>query len=161
MYNCSPLADTTRWFGMDKSSQLIVADAKILPEVFTKVLEVKKLIAQKGEKSSASACKRVGISRSAYYKYKDCVFSYEELFTRRIVNLYLLLNDRPGVLSSALAFLHSLNANILTVNQSIPVDGAAAVNISLRMSSDSDEPASLSSISELDGVLEVKILSAE
>jgi len=146
---------------MDKSSQLIVADAKILPEVFTKVLEVKKLIAQKGEKSSASACKRVGISRSAYYKYKDCVFSYEELFTRRIVNLYLLLNDRPGVLSSALAFLHSLNANILTVNQSIPVDGAAAVNISLRMSSDSDEPASLSSISELDGVLEVKILSAE
>jgi len=161
VYNCSPLADTTRWFGMDKSSQLIVADAKILPEVFTKVLEVKKLIAQKGEKSSASACKRVGISRSAYYKYKDCVFSYEELFTRRIVNLYLLLNDRPGVLSSALAFLHSLNANILTVNQSIPVDGAAAVNISLRMSSDSDEPASLSSISELDGVLEVKILSAE
>ena len=146
---------------MDKSSQLIVADAKILPEVFTKVLEVKKLIAQKGEKSSASACKRVGISRSAYYKYKDCVFSYEELFTRRIVNLYLLLNDRPGVLSSALAFLHSLNANILTVNQSIPVDGAAAVNISLRMSSDSDEPASLSSISELNGVLEVKILSAE
>ena len=146
---------------MDKNSQLIVADAKILPEVFTKVLEVKKLIAQKGEKSSASACKRVGISRSAYYKYKDCVFSYEELFTRRIVNLYLLLNDRPGVLSSALAFLHSLNANILTVNQSIPVDGAAAVNISLRLSSDSDELTTLSSISELDGVLEVKILSAE
>ena len=146
---------------MDKSSQLIVADAKILPEVFTKVLEVKKLIAQKGEKSSASACKRVGISRSAYYKYKDCVFSYEEIFTRRIVNLYLLLSDSPGVLSSALAFLHSLNANILTVNQSIPVDGAAAVNISLRMPSSSDEPASLSSITELDGVLEVKILSAE
>ena len=146
---------------MDKNSQLIVADAKILPEVFTKVLEVKKLIAQKGEKSSASACKRVGISRSAYYKYKDCVFSYEELFTRRIVNLYLLLNDRPGVLSSALAFLHSLNANILTVNQSIPVDGAAAVNISLRLSSDSDELTTLSSISELDGGLEVKILSAE
>jgi len=161
VYNCSPLADTTRWFSMDKNSQLIVADAKILPEVFTKVLEVKKLIAQKGEKSSASACKRVGISRSAYYKYKDCVFSYEELFTRRIVNLYLLLNDRPGVLSSALAFLHSLNANILTVNQSIPVDGAAAVNISLRLSSDSDELTTLSSISELDGVLEVKILSAE
>lgn len=146
---------------MEKKSQLIVADARILPDVFTKVLEVKKLIAQKGEKSSASACKRVGISRSAYYKYKDCVFSYEEIFTRRIVNLYLLLSDSPGVLSSALAFLHSLNANILTVNQSIPVDGAAAVNISLRMPSSSDEPASLSSITELDGVLEVKILSAE
>ena len=95
---------------MDKKSQLIVADASVLPDVFTKVLEVKKLMACKGEKSFASACKRIGISRSAYYKYKDCVFSYEELFTRRIVNLYLLLNDSPGVLSSALVYLHGLNA---------------------------------------------------
>ena len=147
---------------MDNKSQLIVADAKILPEVFTKVLEVKKLMAQKGEKSFASACKRIGISRSAYYKYKDSVFSYEELFNRKIVNMYLLLSDSPGVLSSALVFLHDLNANILTVNQSIPVDGAAAVNISLRLTGESnDELAKLNSITELDGVLEVKILSAE
>lgn len=147
---------------MKKNSQLIVAEADVLPEVFTKVIEVKKLMAQKGEKSFASACKRVGISRSAYYKYKDSVFPYEELFTRRIVNLYLLLSDSPGVLSSALGFLHNLNANILTVNQSIPVDGAAAVNISLRLTGDSKhEVDSLYSITELNGVLEVKILSAE
>ncbi len=147
---------------MEKKSQLIVADARILPDVFTKVLEVKKLMAQKGEKSFASACKRIGISRSAYYKYKDYIFSYEELFTRRIVNMYLLLSDSPGVLSSALAFLHELNANILTVNQSIPVDGAAAVNISLRLTGESEEELlRLNSITELNGVLEVKILSAE
>lgn len=147
---------------MEEKSQLIVAESKILPEVFTKVLEVKKLMAQKGEKSFASACKRVGISRSAYYKYKDSVFSYEELFTRRIVNLYLLLSDSPGVLSCVLVFLHSLNANILTVNQSIPVDGAATVNISLRLTGETDEElASFNSISKLDGVLEVKVLSAE
>ena len=147
---------------MEKRSQLIVVDAMILPDVFTKVLEVKKLMAQKGEKSFASACKRVGISRSAYYKYKDSVFSYEELFNRRIVNLYLLLSDSPGVLSSVLAFLHGLDANILTVNQSIPVDGAATVNISLRMADASpDELQSLNSITELDGVLEAKVLSAE
>ena len=147
---------------MEKRSQLIVVDAMILPDVFTKVLEVKKLMAQKGEKSFASACKRVGISRSAYYKYKDSVFSYEELFNRRIVNLYLLLSDSPGVLSSVLVFLHGLDANILTVNQSIPVDGAATVNISLRMADASpDEILSLNSITELDGVLEAKVLSAE
>jgi chorismate mutase len=147
---------------MEKKSQLIVADSSVLPDVFTKVLEVRKLMAKKDEKSFASACKRVGISRSAYYKYKDCVFSYEELFTRRIINIYLLLNDRPGVLSSVLAFLHMLNANILTVNQSIPVDGVAAVNISLRLIGESDdELASLNTITELDGVVEVKILSAE
>ncbi len=147
---------------MEKKSQLIVIDAQILPDVFTKVLEVKKLMAQKGEKSFASACKRIGISRSAYYKYKDFVFSYEELFDRRIVNIYLLLSDSPGVLSSVLVFLHDLKANILTVNQSIPVDGAAAVNISLRLTAESPEELdTLNSITDLNGVLEVKILSAE
>ncbi len=145
---------------MEQKTQLIVVDAQILPDVFTKVLEVKKLMATKDEKSFASACKRIGISRSAYYKYKDRVFSYDELFSRKIVNLYLLLSDSPGVLSSVLVFLHGLHANIMTVNQSIPVDGAAAVNISLRLTSP-EELRSLNSISDLEGVLEVKILSAE
>ena len=167
MYSCSSVTDDFRFriqgcSDMEKKSQLIVVDAQILPDVFTKVLEVKKLMAQKGEKSFASACKRIGISRSAYYKYKDSVFSYEELFNRRIVNLYLLLSDSPGVLSSVLVFLHGLDANILTVNQSIPVDGAAAVNISLRLADASpDELTALNSITELDGVLEAKVLSAE
>ncbi len=148
---------------MENKPQLIVADSRILPDVFLKVLEVKKLIAQKGEKSLVSACRRVGISRSAFYKYKDFVFPYEELFTRRIVNMHLVLNDSPGVLSSVLVFLHDLNANILTVNQSIPVDGAATVNISLRMTGapDAEQISALNSITELNGVLEVKILSAE
>ena len=147
---------------MEQKSQLIVVDANILPDVFTKVLEVKKLMARKGEKSFASACKRIGISRSAYYKYKDSVFSYDELFNRKIVNLYMLLNDIPGVLSSVLVFLNSINANIMTVNQSIPVDGAAAVNISIRLDSDiNEELKSLNSISDLEGVLEAKVLSAE
>lgn len=147
---------------MIMEQQLIVVNSKILPDVFTRVLEVKKLMARKGEKSFASACKRVGISRSTYYKYKDSVFSYEELFNRKIVNLYLLLNDSPGVLSSVLVFLHSLHANVMTVNQSIPVDSVASVNISLRLTDEtSEELNSLNSISELDGVLEVKILSAE
>ena len=146
---------------MDKKSHLIVVDTQILPDVFDKVLEVKKLIAQKDEKSSASACKRAGISRSAYYKYKDFVFSYEELFTRKIVNIYLLLSDSPGVLSSVLVFLHSINTNILTVNQSIPFDGVASVNISLRLGDENGDVGSLNLITEISGVLEVKILSAE
>ena len=147
---------------MEQKSQLIVVDAHILPDVFTKVLEVKKLMARKDEKSFASACKRIGISRSAYYKYKDSVFSYDELFNRKIVNLYMLVSDKHGVLSSVLIFLNSINANIMTVNQSVPVDGAAAVNISIRLTSEiQEELKSLNSISDLEGVLEVKVLSAE
>ena len=103
-------------------NRLIVVDASVLPDVISKVLKVKELIANREEKSSASACKRVGISRSAYYKYKDCVFSYEDKLTQRIMNLHAVLQDKAGVLSNVLSALYDLDANILTVNQNIPVD---------------------------------------
>lgn len=147
---------------MNDNSKFIVVDSAVLPDVFNKVLEVKKLMANKGEKSFASACKRIGISRSAYYKYKDSIFSYEEMVVERIVNLYVLLKDEPGVLSGLLAFLHSINANILTVNQNIPVDGVAGVNISLKLQGNSSlDINTLNTVSELDGVVQSKILSAK
>ena len=122
---------------MENKSQFIVVDSEVLPEVISKVLEVKKLLANKEEKSSASACKRVGVSRSAYYKYRNSVYSYEEKLMQKIITLSVLLKDEPGVLSSVLVSLHSLHANILTVNQSIPVDGVATVTISSRLNNGS------------------------
>ncbi len=142
--------------------QLIVVDSSVLPDVILKVLTVKKLLASHEEKSSASACKRVGISRSAYYKYRDCVFSYDDRLTRRILTLSTLLRDEPGVLSSVLVSLHASDANILTVNQNIPVDGVASVTISLRLDGDeSSVPALKNQIAALDGVVEVKLLAGE
>ncbi|MCI8776445.1 MAG: ACT domain-containing protein [Oscillospiraceae bacterium] len=147
---------------MDNKSQLIVVDSAVLPEVILKVLEVKKLLANKEEKSSASACKRVGVSRSAYYKYRSCVFSYEEKIMQRIITLYMILKDEPGVLSSVLVSLHNLNSNILTVNQSIPIDGVATVTISLRLNESFDEAIVMKSIiAGLKGVVEVQLLSGE
>ena len=147
---------------MDNKSQLIVVDSAVLPEVILKVLEVKKLLANKEEKSSASACKRVGVSRSAYYKYRSCVFSYEEKIMQRIITLYMILKDEPGVLSSVLVSLHNLNSNTLTVNQSIPIDGVATVTISLRLNESFDEAIVMKSIiAGLKGVVEVQLLSGE
>lgn len=147
---------------MDNKSQLIVVDSAVLPEVILKVLKVKKLLANKEEKSSASACKRVGVSRSAYYKYRSCVFSYEEKIMQRIITLYMILKDEPGVLSSVLVSLHNLNSNILTVNQSIPIDGVATVTISLRLNESFDEAIVMKSIiAGLKGVVEVQLLSGE
>ena len=141
---------------------LIVVSKNILPDVFTKVLAVKKLLARGEEKSSASACKTVGISRSAYYKYKDCVFSYEEKLTQKIISIYAVLRDESGVLSGVISTLHSLNANILTVNQNIPIDGVAAVTISLRRNGNSEEAYMIKSIlSQLNGVVDLKIISGE
>lgn len=166
MYNCISQTDCllffSRCFFMKSKTQFMVVDSAVLPEVFGKVLEVKKLVAHKAEKSCASACKHVGISRSAYYKYKDSVFIYEDVLTRSIVNIYLLLKDNPGVLSSVLIYLYGIKANILTVNQSIPIDGVASVNIALKLSDNpGGEVYSLNSLKEIEGVVEVKILSAE
>ena len=126
-------------------AQSIVVNTSVLPEIFEKVLEVKKLVADHSEKSFASACKRVGISRSAFYKYRDYV-----------------LRDEAGVLSSVLVELHNLHANILTVNQSIPVDGVAGVSLSLQIGSDSVDLTHITkTLSALHGVVEVKIISGQ
>ncbi len=147
---------------MSNQSQLIVVESDVLPEVILKVLEVKKLLANKEEKSSASACKRIGVSRSAYYKYRNSVFSYNEKLTAQIITLYMLLKDEPGVLSSVLVSLHNLKANILTVNQSIPIDGVATVTISLRLNNSFEEAVAIKSIiGELRGVVEIQLLSGE
>ena len=147
---------------MEHPSRLIVVDASVLPDVIGKVLEVKKLLASRHEKSSAAACKRVGISRSAYYKYKDCVFSYEDKLTQHIVNLHATLRDEAGVLSNVLSALYALEANILTVNQNIPIDGVAGVTVSLRLANGVQSPHVLEThLREIDGVVDVKILSGE
>ena len=143
-------------------SHLIVVDSSVLPEVILKVLQVKKIMANKEAKSSAAACKLVGVSRSAYYKYRDCVYSYEEKLMQKIITLYMLLKDEPGVLSSVLVSLHNLSANILTVNQSNPIDGVATVTISLRLNESFEEAVAMKSIiSELRGVVDIQLLSGE
>ena len=143
-------------------SHLIVVDSSVLPEVILKVLQVKKIMANKEAKSSAAACKLVGVSRSAYYKYRDCVYSYEEKLMQKIITHYMLLKDEPGVLSSVLVSLHNLSANILTVNQSIPIDGVATVTISLRLNESFEEAVAMKSIiSELRGVVDIQLLSGE
>lgn len=143
-------------------NSFIVVSTEVLPEVFPKVLEVKRLLACGEEKSSASACKRVGISRSAYYKYRECVFTYEEKLTQKIVTFYAVLRDEPGVLSSFLSEIHLFGANILTLNQNIPIDGAAAVTITAKLHGSGSEAYSLAEkLKTLGGVVEVRVLSGE
>jgi chorismate mutase len=80
-------------------------------------------------KAVGEAARAVGISRSAFYKYKDAVRPFNDMMTGRIVTLQCLLKDEPGVLSSILAQFATSGANILTINQSIPTNGCAAVTI--------------------------------
>ena len=80
------------------------------------------------------ATRQADVSRSAFYKYKDMVTPFNNMRSGRILTFYTLLKDKPGVLSSVLAIFASSGANILTINQSIPTNGCAAVTISAETS---------------------------
>ncbi|MBQ4094853.1 MAG: ACT domain-containing protein [Oscillospiraceae bacterium] len=144
------------------SANLVVVSSDVLPEIISKVLEAKRMKARGDAKNSSEACRAVGISRSAYYKYKDSVFTYEERLTNKIVSLYLVLCDVKGVLSQVLSKLYEHNVNILTVNQNIPVDDVATVTVSFRFEDEATSASQLrQEISQLSGVVSVKIISGE
>jgi len=113
-------------------AQYFLVDSKVLPEAFLKVVRAKQLLAQGKVKSLSDATKAVRLSRSAFYKYKDSVFTYQNTSARQIAALSAELVDEPGVLSELLAALFKNGANILTINQNIPVDSVAPVSISIR-----------------------------
>ena len=117
---------------MSEKPNFLLVSAQVLPEVFLKVVEAKMLLAQGKAKSSSQAAKLAGISRSAFYKYKDSVYLYDERMSESLVTFSLTLEDRPGVLSSTLTELYKAGANIITVNQNIPAGGVASVSISAR-----------------------------
>ena len=109
----------------EKNSSLVIVNTEVLPDIVVKVLAAKRMKARGEVSTSTQACRAVGISRSAYYKYKDSVFNYEEQLTNNIVSVYCILRDEKGVLSSIISKLYELNTNILTINQNIPIDSVA------------------------------------
>ncbi|MGN8895388.1 ACT domain-containing protein [Flavonifractor sp. HCP28S3_F3] len=114
---------------MGKTPNYFIVEASALPEVFLKVAEAKRLL-ETGEVDTVNlAARRVGISRSAFYKYKDAVQPFNDMLHGRIVTFQILLKDEPGGLSSVLRIFAQSGGNILTINQAIPVNGCAAVTI--------------------------------
>lgn len=117
---------------MSQSAGYFIVEASAMPEIFRKVAEAKRLLETGEETTVNGAARAVGISRSAFYKYKDAVFPYDAERSGSILTLHLILRDRPGVLSSVLSSFAAAGVNILTVNQNIPAGGVASVSISAR-----------------------------
>ena len=135
---------------------MLLVSSQALPEVFQKVMQAKRLIASGEAKTATDASRMCGISRSAYYKYKDSVFEYSNSLGQT-VSLQASLRDKAGVLSAFLQHLYSLNANLLTVNQGLPVNGIASFSVSFRISNeDFSVSQMLNDLATLDGVLSVK-----
>ena len=142
-----------------KTKYYIVA-AEALPEIFIKVAEAKRMM-QTGEAGTVGAATRaVGISRSAFYKYKDAVQPFNNMKAGRIITFYTMLKDSPGVLSNVLSIFAGSGANILTINQSIPTNGCAAVTVSAE-TSDMEQTLEelMALITSVDGVVKFDILA--
>ena len=141
-----------------KKYYLVSADA--LPEVFIKVAEAKRML-QVGEAATVGeAARLVGISRSAFYKYKDAVQPFQNMRAGHIITFYALLKDIPGVLSNYLSIFADSGANILTINQTIPTNGCAGVTISAETSDMTDGLEELMSLAaSAEGVLKFEIMA--
>ena len=114
---------------MSKARYYLV-EADMLPEIFLRVMEAKELLQTGGAATVAEAVAKTGISRSAFYKYKDAISPFRDLKYGNILTFLVLLRDEPGALSRVLEVFASGGVNILTINQSIPVNGAANVTVS-------------------------------
>lgn len=138
-----------------KQSEYYLVDKKVLPSVFEGVIQAKELLANGLAANASQASKAAGISRSAFYKYKDYVFKYTES-QANTVNLSAVLNDKAGVFSALTALLYKYGANIITVNQSMPVDGSAVVSITVRTDKLSVKiDTLLKKLREIDGVVSI------
>lgn len=115
---------------MEQSPKYYIVEASALPEIFQKVAEAKRML-ETGETDKVNvAAQAVGISRSAFYKYRDSIAPFQNLMAGRIITFQMMLKDKAGVLSEILAIFANCGANILTINQSIPTGGRAMVTIS-------------------------------
>lgn len=138
-----------------------VLKEKAVPEVLLKV-EKAKLLLESGKCQSASeAAERAGISRSSFYKYKDEIFRYHENQKGRSVTMVVKLLDEPGRLSKILATLADMGANILTIHQAIPVNGVAAITLSMDLPKELQVSVVTEKTEEITGVSYAKILAEE
>ena len=119
---------------MDGLAKYFIVEASAMPEIYRKVAQAKRLLDTGEETAVNAAARAVGISRSAYYKYKDTVRPFNDMLHGRIVTMQLLLRDQPGALSGVLNVLAGTGVNILTINQNIPVNGCAVVTMTAETS---------------------------
>ena len=145
---------------MSRAPNYYIVEASVLPEIFRKVVETRRLL-DTGEAETVNQAVRItGISRSAFYKYKDAVRPFQDMLHGRIVTFQLLLKDEPGLLSQVLNRFAGSGANILTINQGIPSNGSAVVTVNAETSGmEGSLQKLLEEIAGLKGVIRGEILA--
>ena len=118
---------------MPKQPKYYIIEASALPEIFLKVAEAKRMLTTGEARTVNEATKRMEISRSAFYKYRDAILPFQNMMQGRSITFQLMLHDEPGVLSALLMVFAQRKANVLTINSIIPTNGHALVTISAEL----------------------------
>ena len=118
---------------MSEDKKYYVVTKKAVPEVLLKVVEAKRLLDSEKVLTVQEATDRVGISRSSFYKYKDDIFPFHENARGKTITFVIQMHDEPGLLSDVLKVVAEHNANILTIHQSIPINGIASTTLSVEI----------------------------
>ena len=116
---------------MAEDNQYYVVRNKAVPEVLLKVVEAKRLLASERAMTVQEATEQVGISRSSFYKYKDDIFPFHDNARGKTITFVLQMDDVPGLLSTVLKTIAEYNGNILTIHQTIPINGVASLTLSV------------------------------
>ena len=147
---------------MSENKRYFVVTQKAVPEVLQKVVEAKMLMETKQAKTVQEAADRVGISRSSFYKYKEDIFPFRDNVKGRTVTFVMQMKDVPGLLSNVLRVIAEYRANILTIHQTIPVNGVALLTFSVDvLPNTGDISGMVEQIEQQEGVQDLKILARE
>ena len=145
---------------MSKAPNYYIVDAEALPEIFRKVVDARRMLDTGEAETVNQAVQLAGISRSAFYKYKDAVRPFQDMLHGRIVTFQIMLKDEPGILSHVLNLFAGSGANILTINQGIPINGCAAVTVNAETSGlEGSLQELLARLNGAEGVLRGEILA--
>ena len=147
---------------MGETTKYFVVKQKAIPEVMLKVVEAKRLLESEKVLTIQEAVDAVGISRSSFYKYKDDIFPFHDNSQGTTITLTFQMDDEPGILSDVLKIIAEYRANILTIHQSIPINGIASLTLSIQVLQTTGDISRM--IEQLEGqpsVHHVKILAKE
>lgn len=145
----------------DKTTYFVLKE-KAVPEVLLKVVEAKRLLDSGRCVSVQEATEQVGISRSSFYKYKEDIFPFRENVRGKTITMVIQLEDEPGILSEILQTVAKYHANILTIHQSIPVNGVASLTLSVDVLPETGDVSEMvQTMERTQGIQFVKILAKE
>lgn len=146
----------------EEKTKYFVLKQKAVPEVLLKVVEAKKLLDSEKVLTVQEATEQVGISRSSFYKYKDDIFPFKEKTRGQNITFIIQMDDEPGLLSAVLGTIAKFHGNILTIHQSIPMNGIASLTLSVTIAeAEGDAAAMVENIEHIEGVHYLKILGRE